>query len=266
MTFFEKIICVFTTQKYFNAILSGLKTTVCITFFSVCIGLVIGTGVAFVKVSQKYIRSVKWLQPICDAYIAVIRGTPLALQLFIMAFAVLAIRDFPLEITAIITFGINSGAYIGENLRAGIQSVDVGQIEAGQSLGLKYGTIMFRVVLPQAVKNVIPAIGNELIALLKETSIVSMVGLIDLTFAAKIIGAGKNMSDYLVPMLVVACFYLAIVYLITLAILIVENDFPNNVKTGRSKPQNSPPRERTGAGYERKRKDGYSRIARRTSL
>ena len=105
MTFFEKIICVFTTQKYFNAILSGLKTTVCITFFSVCIGLVIGTGVAFVKVSQKYIRSVKWLQPICDAYIAVIRGTPLALQLFIMAFAVLAIRDFPLEITAIITFG-----------------------------------------------------------------------------------------------------------------------------------------------------------------
>ena len=108
MTFFEKIICVFTTQKYFNAILSGLKTTVCITFFSVCIGLVIGTGVAFVKVSQKYIRSVKWLQPICDAYIAVIRGTPLALQLFIMAFAVLAIRDFPLEITAIITFCINS--------------------------------------------------------------------------------------------------------------------------------------------------------------
>lgn len=235
MTFFEKIICVFTTQKYFNAILSGLKTTVCITFFSVCIGLVIGTGVAFVKVSQKYIRSVKWLQPICDAYIAVIRGTPLALQLFIMAFAVLAIRDFPLEITAIITFGINSGAYIGENLRAGIQSVDIGQIEAGQSLGLKYGTIMFRVVLPQAVKNVIPAIGNELIALLKETSIVSMVGLIDLTFAAKIIGAGKNMSDYLVPMLVVACFYLAIVYLITLAILIVEKRLSKQCKDGSGK-------------------------------
>lgn len=246
MTFFEKIICVFTTQKYFNAILSGLKTTVCITFFSVCIGLVIGTGVAFVKVSQKYIRSVKWLQPICDAYIAVIRGTPLALQLFIMAFAVLAIRDFPFEITAIITFGINSGAYIGENLRAGIQSVDIGQIEAGQSLGLKYGTIMFRVVLPQAVKNVIPAIGNELIALLKETSIVSMVGLIDLTFAAKIIGAGKNMSDYLVPMLVVACFYLAIVYLITLAILIVEKRLSTQCKDGSVKTAKQPAKGKDG--------------------
>ena len=127
-----------------------------------------------------------------------------------------------MEITAIITFGLNSGAYVAENLRAGIQSVDKGQMEAGRSLGLSYTATMSKIVLPQAVKNVIPSIGNEMISLLKETSIVSMVGLIDLTFSAKIIGAGQNMSDYLVPMLTTAVMYLIIVYGITLLLKLLE--------------------------------------------
>jgi ABC-type amino acid transport system permease subunit len=139
-----------------------------------------------------------------------------------MAFAVFAIRGFPLIITAIITFGINSGAYVAENIRAGIQSVDIGQTEAGRSLGLGFGTTMGRVVIPQAIKNVIPAIGNELIALLKETSIVSMVGLIDLTFSAKIVGSGQNMADYFVPMCVAAIFYLAMVYIIATGLKLIE--------------------------------------------
>ena len=146
----------------------------------------------------------------------------MALQLFIMAYAIFAIRGFPKEITAIIAFGINSGAYVSENIRAGILSVDIGQTEAGRALGLTGKTTMIKIVIPQAIKNVIPAIGNELIALIKETSIVSMIGMYDLTQAAKVIGAGNNMASYIVPMTVAACFYLAIVYLLTFAIKKIE--------------------------------------------
>lgn len=149
----------------------------------------------------------------------------MALQLFIMAFAILAIRGFPLELTAILTFGINSGAYVAESLRGGIQSVDAGQTEAARSLGLGEGQAMLHIVIPQAIKNVIPAIGNELIALLKETSIVSMVGIIDLTFSARIIGSGSEMATYLAPMIVAALFYLAVVYLLVLIIRIIEKKF-----------------------------------------
>ncbi len=222
MDFFEGIWTVFSTEKYFEAVLEGLKHTLYITACAVCIGLAIGTIVAVIKISANYNKAMKVPAALCDIYIGVIRGTPVALQLFIMAFAVFAIRGFPLEVTAILTFGINSGAYVAENLRAGIQSVDSGQMEAGRSLGLGFGTTMVRIVVPQAIKNVIPAIGNELIALLKETSIVSMVGLVDLTFAAYIVGSGQNMADFLVPMCAVAIFYLAIVYGITLIIKLIE--------------------------------------------
>ena len=146
----------------------------------------------------------------------------MALQLFIMAYTIFAIRGFPKEITAIIAFGINSGAYVSENIRAGILSVDIGQTEAGRALGLNGRTTMMKIVIPQAIKNVIPAIGNELIALIKETSIVSMIGMYDLTQAAKVIGAGNNMASYVVPMTVAAAFYLAIVYLLTFAIKKIE--------------------------------------------
>lgn len=200
----------------------GLKVTFIITFSSLAIGLVLGVIVSLVKLSATRSSKMKIPAMICDIYVTVIRGTPMALQLFIMAFAVFAIRGFPLTVTAIITFGINSGAYISENIRAGIQSVDGGQFEAGRSLGLGYGTTMVKIVIPQAIKNVIPSIGNEMIALLKETSIVSMVGLTDLTMAAKIIGSGQNMADYLVPMCVAAVFYLVIVYLFTIVIKLIE--------------------------------------------
>ena len=166
--------------------------------------------------------AMKLPKAICKIYLTVIRGTPMALQLFIMAYVVFAIRGFPQLITAIIAFGINSGAYVAENVRAGIMSVDVGQTEAGRALGLPSRVTMLKIVIPQAIKNVIPAIGNELIALIKETSIVSMIGMYDLTFAAKVIGGGNNMASYLIPMTVVALFYLAIVYALTLGIKIIE--------------------------------------------
>lgn len=205
-----------------ETIAEGLANSLVITACAAAIGLFLGLIVAFVKIAATNSKAMKVPAAICNLYIAIVRGTPVALQLFIMAFAVFAIRGFPLIITAIITFGINSGAYVAENIRAGIQSVDIGQTEAGRSLGLGFGTTMGRVVIPQAIKNVIPAIGNELIALLKETSIVSMVGLIDLTFSAKIVGSGQNMADYFVPMCVAAIFYLAMVYIIATGLKLIE--------------------------------------------
>jgi len=202
---------------------SGLGKTLLISVFASLLGLVLGIIVALVKISYpKRKKALCVPNAICSAYVTVIRGTPVALQLFIMVFAVFAIRGFPVEITAIITFGINSGAYVSESIRAGILSIDKGQTEAGLSLGLSGGQTMQLIVIPQAIKNVIPTIGNELIALIKETSIVSMVGIVDLTFAAKIIGAGDKMADYLVPMLVAAFFYLAVVYILTFVIKYVE--------------------------------------------
>lgn len=222
MKFFKDIWTVFSTAEYMQLIVGGLKTTLLIACCAAIIGMIIGGLVAMVKIAVKNKKSLKVFDVFCDLYIGIVRGTPVALQLFIMAFAVFAIRGFPLVITAIITFGVNSGAYVAENIRAGILSVDRGQTEAGRSLGLNASQTMKSIVLPQAIKNVIPSMGNELIALLKETSIVSMVGLVDLTFAAKVIGSGDKMADYLVPMMVIALFYLAIVYALTFGIKALE--------------------------------------------
>ena len=184
---FQQIWEVFSTSEYITLVLEGFRTTLIIAVGASLLGLVLGTIVAVVKIAaQKGGRGMIIPNIICDVYLTIIRGTPVALQLFIMAFAILAIRGFPLKLTAILTFGINSGAYVAESLRGGIQSVDAGQTEAARSLGLGEGQAMLHIVIPQAIKNVIPAIGNELIALLKETSIVSMVGIIDLTFSARI--------------------------------------------------------------------------------
>ena len=223
---FQQIWEVFSTSEYITLVLEGFRTTLIIAVGASLLGLVLGTIVAVVKIAaQKGGRGMIIPNIICDVYLTIIRGTPVALQLFIMAFAILAIRGFPLELTAILTFGINSGAYVAESLRGGIQSVDAGQTEAARSLGLGEGQAMLHIVNPQATKNVIAAIGNELIALLKETSIVSMVGIIDLTFSARIIGSGSEMATYLAPMIVAALFYLAVVYLLVLIIRIIEKKF-----------------------------------------
>ena len=218
---FKNIVVLVTDSKYMGMIFEGLGKTVVISVFAAVLGLIIGTAIAMVGIAQQS----PWLKvpkAICKAYVTIIRGTPVALQLFIMAYVIFNIKGFPDTIVAIIAFGFNSGAYVSENIRAGILSVDVGQTEAGRALGLSSKVTMFKIVIPQAVKNVIPAIGNELIALVKETSIVSMIGISDLTQAAKIIGANNNMASYLVPMTVTAGFYLAIVYTLTFAIKKIE--------------------------------------------
>ena len=221
MDFFNSVGILLTNEKYLGMLFEGLGTTLLISVFAALLGLLLGALVAIVGIAQDS-PLMKIPKLICKLYVTIIRGTPMALQLFIMAYVIFAIRGFPKEITAILAFGINSGAYVSENIRAGILSVDIGQTEAGRALGLNGKTTMIKIVIPQAIKNVIPAIGNELIALIKETSIVSMIGMYDLTQASKIIGASNNTASYAASMTVAACFYLAIVYLLTFIIKKIE--------------------------------------------
>ena len=226
--FFDNVVKIFTEKSYISSIADGLETTIVVSLGAALLGLIIGTLVTFVKILPEAGWKTKVAKVICNIYVTIIRGTPVALQLFIAAFVIFNFRGFPPVVTAIFAFGVNSGAYVSENFRAGICSVDKGQNDAGRALGLSFKTTLLKIVFPQAVKNVIPAIGNELIALVKETSIVSMIGMFDLTMAAKVIGSGQNLASYFAPMAVVAVFYLAIVYLITLVIKLLERRLSKN--------------------------------------
>ncbi len=220
--FIRLVIEIFTTETYLDSMLSGFEMTIVISLGASLLGLVLGVLVAITGLWSSKSIFAKIPKAIAKVYVTVIRGTPMALQLYIMAFVVFAIRGFPLTVTAIIAFGINSGAYVSENIRAGILSVDIGQTEAGRSLGLTSSATMRKIVIPQAIKNVIPSIGNELIALIKETSIVSMIGMYDLTCAARNVGSGNNLANNLAPMTVAALFYLSVVYLLTFGIKRIE--------------------------------------------
>ena len=226
--FFDNVVKIFTEKSYISSIADGLETTITVSLGAALLGLIIGTLVTFVKILPEAGWKTKVAKVICNIYVTIIRGTPVALQLFIAAFVIFNFRGFPPVVTAIFAFGVNSGAYVSENFRAGICSVDKGQNEAGRALGLSFKTTLLKIVFPQAIENVIPAIGNELIALVKETSIVSMIGMFDLTMAAKVIGSGQNLASYFAPMAVVAVCYLAIVYLITLVIKLLERRLSKN--------------------------------------
>ena len=219
--FFSKLVELFSTQEYIDSLLHGFLLTIQVSYFALLIGLVLGTVIALVDTAKRS----RWMvvpKFICRVYVGIIRGTPMALQLFIMFFVIFAIKGFPSIITAIIAFGLNSAAYMAEVIRGGILSVDKGQTEAGLALGLSNLTIFMKIVAPQAIKNIIPALGNEIITVLKETAIVSMVGMYDLNMAAKDIGSGQNMASYIVPMFVAALFYLATIYLITFIVKRIE--------------------------------------------
>lgn len=212
--FFGKLVELFTTPEYIDSLLHGFLLTLEISFFAIIVALILGTLIALIETAKPS----PWLvvpKFVCRVYTTVIRGTPMALQLFIMFFVILAIRDFPELVTAVLAFGLNSAAYSSEIIRGGILSVDQGQTEAGLALGLSRRTVFWKIVVPQAVKNIIPALGNEIITVFKETAIVSMIGMYDLNMAAKDIGSGQNMASYVVPMFVAALFYLVVVYLIT---------------------------------------------------
>lgn len=214
-------------SKYGKYLLSGLTNTLIIALCAFVIGLVIGVIIAAVKVvPKKYMKNkpLKYflllLEKIGDMYVTIVRGTPIVVQLLLMYFAILAKTGIPALYIAILVFGLNSGAYMSEIIRAGIQSVDRGQMEAGRTLGMSYFTTMIKIVLPQAIKNIIPTMMNEFIALLKETSVAGYITVIDITMATQRIVAREYQA--LVPYILLAMIYLIIVLIFTAILKICE--------------------------------------------
>ena len=203
---FEKT---FIREDRYKMFLSGLGNTLIIALCATLIGVVIGALVAVVKVYHKQTGKLKLLHSICEIYTTIIRGTPIVVQLLI-TYNIIFVWSTHAVAIGIMGFGINSGAYVAEIMRGGINAVDIGQTEAGRSLGLSSATTMKSIVLPQAIKNVLPAIGNEFIALLKETSVIGFLGVIDLTKAAERV-ISRTANVYF-PYLSIAAIYLILVY------------------------------------------------------
>lgn len=196
-------------ENRYNAYLDGLIVTLKISFFAIIIGILIGVLVAIIKVTANNYKKLRWLGAICNGYINIIRGTPVMLQLLIIYNLIFTARDTNEIMVAAICFGINSGAYVAEIVRAGIESVDKGQTEAGRSLGLNGNQTMFFIIMPQAIKNILPALGNEFITLIKETSVASIIAVTDLTKAASYVGT--RTWKVIPPLIIAAIFYLIIV-------------------------------------------------------
>lgn len=219
---FEQFYNALIPEQRYLAYLDGLKMTLLISLFAVLFGVAIGVIVATVRVSAKTSGNIvmRILSKICSFYITIFRGTPLMVQLMIIYYLIFTSRDTNPIIVGMVCFGLNSGAYVSEIVRAGIESIDKGQTEAGRSLGLSGAQTMSRIILPQAVKNILPALGNEFITLVKETSVISVIAINDLTKMAGFIGS--RTFQPLPAYIIAAVIYLVIVLLLTKLLSIFE--------------------------------------------
>jgi len=210
------------TLEGYRNVLIGLKNTALIAVFGLLIGMFLGCLLATCKILPKDNKLIKFLSGVVDVYIAIFRGTPMVVQLLLIHFVIFPAfgLDIPAVFEAILAFGLNSAAYVSEIIRGGILSVDIGQTEAGRALGLNYGKTMIKIVLPQAIKNVVPTLGNEFIALLKETSVVSFIAVVDITKAFQNIA--NSTYEYMVPYITLALVYLVLVLAVTGIIKLVE--------------------------------------------
>ncbi len=194
----------------YKYILEGLLNTILIAFFAVILGIIIGTIISIIRHNYETNNRLKILNKLANAYVSIIRGTPVILQLMIIYYVIFKSVDINILFVGILAFGINSGAYVAEIIRAGINSIDKGQMEAGFSLGLKYNQVMRLIILPQAIKNILPALGNEFITLLKETSVGAYIGILELTKASDIIAS--RTYDYFFPLILIALIYFVMTY------------------------------------------------------
>lgn len=212
----------FAQFKGYETVIDGLFITIEIAVLGLLIGVVIGTLIATVKMIPKTKLAPKILSKICDVYVGVFRGTPIVVQLLLGYFVLMPALGISANnlVVAIVVFGMNSGAYASEIMRSGIQAVDIGQFEAARALGLSYWTAMLKIVIPQAVKNILPTFGNEFISLIKETSVVSFIALVDLTKAFRQIGDSNY--AYIIPYLMLAAIYLILVGIITALVKVLE--------------------------------------------
>ena len=218
----SKFIEIFIEQNGYVRVLEGLKNTLLIAVIGLIIGIVLGTLIATVRVIPKYKVLPRVLNGICSFYVGLFRGTPMVVQLLVFYYVLLPIIGVKMTgvQVSMLVFGLNSAAYISEIMRSGIMSVDAGQLEAGRAVGLSFSVSMVKIVIPQAVKNILPTLGNEFIALIKETSVVSFVGAADLYVAFNYIGS--NSYEFMVPYLVMAIIYIVIVLLISGGIKLME--------------------------------------------
>ena len=218
----NKFIEIFLEQGGYVKVIEGLRNTLTIAVAGLIIGILIGTVIATVRVLPKYKVLPRLMNGICSFYVALFRGTPMVVQLLVFYYVLLPIIGWRITgvQVAMLVFGLNSGAYISEIMRSGIQSVDSGQMEAGRAVGLSFGVSMVKIVIPQAVKNILPTLGNEFISLIKETSVVSFVGAADLYVAFNYIGS--NSYEFMVPYLVMALIYIVLVLLISLLVKLME--------------------------------------------
>lgn len=215
----------------YTTVLTGLKNTLIIALIGFVFGIVLGTVLATIRVIPKNNVIVKVLDKIASFYVGFFRGTPIVVQLLLFYYVLLPLIGKTMNSVAVasVVFGLNSAAYISEIMRAGILSVDPGQMEGGRSVGLSYGTTMMKIVIPQAVKNILPTLGNEFISLIKETSVVSFVGAMDLYVAFQRIGS--NTYDFMAPYIVMAVIYIVLVLVISILLKIMERSLRKGDKS-----------------------------------
>lgn len=218
----------FIDNNNYLELLKGLFNTILITFVSFVIGLIIGALICLIQGLNTNNTVLLILKNIANAYVSIFRGTPATVQLLIIYFVIFASFRGDAIYIAMITFGLNSGAYVSEILRGGINSISKGQMEAGRSLGLSYGTTMKKIILPQAIRNALPSLGNEFITLIKETSIVGFIGAIDLTLAFRKIA--NDTYDFEIVYIMMGIIYFLIVLFITILLRKLEKRLMNNVK------------------------------------
>lgn len=203
----------FIDDKRYMYLVEGLGNTLLITLFALILGVVLGFLIAIIRSTYDKTGKMKFLNALCKLYLTVIRGTPAVLQLLIWFYIILVATPLPKVVVAMIAFGINSGAYVAEIVRSGIMSIDNGQFEAGRSLGFSYKQTMIYIIIPQAFKNVLPALANEFIVLLKETSICGYIGIMDLTRGSDIIRS--RTYEAFMPLIAAGLIYLVLVIILT---------------------------------------------------
>lgn len=226
MTFSEKIYQNFIEDNRYMYLVKGLGNTLTITVFALLIGVALGFLIAVVRTTHDRIGKLKLLNMLCKAYLTVIRGTPVMIQLLIIFYVVFGSSRVDKLVVASLAFGLNSAAYVAEIIRSGIMSIDNGQMEAGRSLGMSYGMTMIYIIAPQAFKNILPALANEFIVLIKETSVSGYIGTMDLTRGGDIIRS--NTYEAFLPLIAVAIIYLAIVMLLTAGVSRLERRLRSN--------------------------------------
>jgi len=219
------IVC-FIKDDRWKYIVNGLGITLVVTFFAVILGITIGFIVAIIRSTNDKTGKLKIPNAICKFYLTVIRGTPVVVQLLIAYFVIFTSRNTSAVFVAVLAFGINSGAYVAEIFRGGINAIDAGQFEAGRSLGFNYSRTMWHIVMPQAFKNVVPPLANEFIVLLKETAICGYIGLQDLTKGADII-RGVSYQAFM-PLIAAALIYLIMVMFLSMGVTRLERRLRRN--------------------------------------